>query len=129
MDANVDSCPDMGMNLLVTNHAQVLACVARNPSARLRDVAESVGLTERAVQRLVNELESAGFLRRAREGRRNRYEVAAEPLQQLARSLATLANELQPGTLAPSGIPAGPPGIPVAPLADGRIARNLSFID
>lgn len=59
----------------LTNHAHVLLCIARDPSVRLRDVAEQVGVTERAVQRIVAELEEAGYLRRQREGRCNRYEV------------------------------------------------------
>jgi DNA-binding transcriptional ArsR family regulator len=59
----------------LTNHAHVLLCIARDPAVRLRDVAEQVGVTERAVQRIVTELEEGGYLRREREGRCNRYEV------------------------------------------------------
>ena len=59
----------------LTNHAHVLLSIVRNPAIRLRDVAEQVGVTERAVQRIVTELEEGGYLRREREGRRNRYEV------------------------------------------------------
>ncbi len=59
----------------LTNHTHVLLCVARDPGARLRDVAEVVGITERAAQRIVAELEEAGYLTRSRDGRRNRYEV------------------------------------------------------
>jgi len=59
----------------LSNHAHVLLCIAQDPEARMRDVAEQVGVTERAVQRIVAELEEAGYLRREREGRRNRYEV------------------------------------------------------
>ena len=62
----------------LSNHACVLLCVAREPGIRLRDVAERVGITERAVQRIVADLEEAGYLSRAREGRRNRYEVYAD---------------------------------------------------
>ena len=57
----------------LTNHAHVLLCVAEYPNARLRDIAEMVGITERAAQRIVTELEDAGYLDRVREGRRNRY--------------------------------------------------------
>ena len=57
----------------LTNHAHVLLCVAENPNARLRDIAEMVGITERAAQRIVTELEDAGYLDRVREGRRNSY--------------------------------------------------------
>ena len=59
----------------LTNHAHVLLCVARDPTARMRDVADLVGITERAVQRIVADLEEAGYVERIREGRRNRYEV------------------------------------------------------
>jgi DNA-binding Lrp family transcriptional regulator len=59
----------------LTNHAHVLVCLARDPEKRLREVADSVGITERAVQRIVGELEAAGVLRRHKAGRRNRYAV------------------------------------------------------
>jgi DNA-binding MarR family transcriptional regulator len=59
----------------LTNHAHVLICLSRNPDARLREVAEEVGITERAVQRIVRELEEEGYLERRRVGRRNTYTV------------------------------------------------------
>jgi len=59
----------------LTNHSHVLLCLVQDPEARMRDVAERVGITERAVQRIVSELETAGYVDRIREGRRNRYEV------------------------------------------------------
>ena len=59
----------------VTNHTQVLLCIARDPDVRLRDVAEMVGITERAVQRIVADLVEAGFLQRERVGRRSRYVI------------------------------------------------------
>ncbi len=62
----------------LTNHAHVLLCIAREPEVRMRDVAQQVGITERAVQRIVSDLEQAGYLHRSREGRRNRYEVRTE---------------------------------------------------
>ena len=57
----------------LTNHAHVLLCVSENPNVRLRDIAEMVGITERAAQRIITELEDAGYLDRVREGRRNSY--------------------------------------------------------
>jgi predicted ArsR family transcriptional regulator len=57
----------------LTNHAQVLLCIANDSDIRLRDVAETVGITERAAQRIVADLADAGFLERERHGRRNRY--------------------------------------------------------
>jgi hypothetical protein len=62
----------------LSNHAHVLLCIAREPEIRLRDVAERVGITERAVQRIVADLEAGQYLERARSGRRNRYEVHPE---------------------------------------------------
>ena len=66
----------------LSNHAHVLLCIAKEPEVRLREVAEKVGITERAVQRIVADLEDGGYLSRIREARRNRYEVhAARPLR------------------------------------------------
>src|SRR5258708_5512187 len=59
----------------LTNHAYVLRCIARDAEVTMREVAERIGITERAVQRIVMELEQAGYLVRAREGRRNRYAI------------------------------------------------------
>lgn len=58
-----------------TNHGHVLFCLARNPQETLREVAIKVGITERAVQRIVGELEEAGVLTRRRAGRRNHYTI------------------------------------------------------
>jgi DNA-binding transcriptional ArsR family regulator len=62
----------------LTNHAHVLLCVVRDPEVRLRDVADAVGITERAAQRIVGDLVGAGYLERIREGRRNRYRLHDE---------------------------------------------------
>jgi DNA-binding MarR family transcriptional regulator len=62
----------------VTNHTQVLLCIARDPDARLRDIAETVGITERAVQRIVADLAESGFVERERMGRRTRYTLNRE---------------------------------------------------
>ena len=59
----------------LTNHSHVLLCIAADSDVRLRDVAERVGITERATQRIVAELEDAGYLSHEKVGRRNRYEV------------------------------------------------------
>jgi hypothetical protein len=67
--------PDAGRWTFLTNHAHVLICVADDPEARVRDIAGRVGVTERAVQRILGDLEVAGYLQRSRDGRRNRYEV------------------------------------------------------
>jgi DNA-binding MarR family transcriptional regulator len=59
----------------LTNHAHVLLAIAAEPDLRLRDIAARVGITERAAQRIVAELEEAGYLEIRREGRRNSYRV------------------------------------------------------
>jgi len=59
----------------VTNHTQVLLCIANDPDARLRDIADSVGITVGSAQRIVADLIEGGFVERTREGRRNRYVV------------------------------------------------------
>ena len=59
----------------LTNHAHVLLAIARDPTTRLRDVADAVGITERAAQAIVADLEAAGYLHRERIGRRNEYTV------------------------------------------------------
>jgi DNA-binding MarR family transcriptional regulator len=59
----------------VTNHTQVLLCIARTPDVRTRDLAAQVGITERAAQRIVADLSEAGFVEITRVGRRNRYAI------------------------------------------------------
>jgi len=62
----------------VTNHAHVLECIAVDPQARLRDIADNVGITERTVAQIVGDLERAGYLTKVRSGRRNHYAVHSE---------------------------------------------------
>lgn len=57
----------------LTNHARVLLAIARDPAARIRDIAAACHLTERTAQSIVGDLEQAGYLSREREGRRTRY--------------------------------------------------------
>ena len=59
----------------LTNHAHVLLCIAEDPGLRLRDVAERLGITERAAQRIVSDLVEAGYVDREKVGRRNVYRV------------------------------------------------------
>lgn len=61
----------------LTNHAQVLICIARDPGVRLRDIGARVGITERASHRIVTELSAAGYITRTRNGRRNNYTINA----------------------------------------------------
>ncbi|GGI03600.1 helix-turn-helix transcriptional regulator [Egicoccus halophilus] len=59
----------------LTNHGHALVCISRDPDVRIRDIAELVGITERAAQSIVADLVEAGYVNRQRIGRRNRYEV------------------------------------------------------
>jgi len=59
----------------LTNHARVLLCISMDPGARLREIGGTVGITERAVHRIVVELVAAGYLSRTRLGRRNWYTI------------------------------------------------------
>ena len=61
----------------LTNHAQVLLCIAHDPGVRLREIGEAVGITERAAHRIVVELAAAGYISRRRQGRRNQYTIKA----------------------------------------------------
>jgi hypothetical protein len=69
---------DEGTWTFLTNHSHVLICLARDPRLRLRDLADQVGITERAVQGIVKDLETAGCLTRHREGRRNHYDIVTD---------------------------------------------------
>lgn len=76
----------------LTNHSHVLICLWREPEARLRDVADRVGITERAVQAIVADLEEGRVLTRTREGRRNRYQIHVDvPLRHPVESNRTVA--------------------------------------
>ena len=72
--AEADSLPQRPWTFL-TNHAHVLILLHAEPGLVLREVASQVGITERAVQRIVQDLETEGFLRREKVGRKNQYEV------------------------------------------------------
>ena len=77
LTAEPDGTPAAKGWTFLTNHAHVLLALAREPTARLRDVAVSVGITERAAQAIVADLEAAGYLERRRVGRRNSYTINA----------------------------------------------------
>ena len=87
----------------LTNHAQVLVCIARDPGIRLREIGERVGITERAAHRIVVELADGGYIARERNGRRNHYTINAHfPLPD------PIAREQNVGELL--AILTGPPG-------------------
>jgi DNA-binding MarR family transcriptional regulator len=81
----------------LTNHAQVLLCVAHDPGIRLRDIAEAVGVTERSAHRIVSQLVEDGYVVRERIGRRNVYKV--RPERPLRHSLTQETEERRIGDL------------------------------
>lgn len=93
----------------LSNHAHVLLCLALDRNARLRDVATSVGITERAVQKIVSDLEDAGVIVRERTGRRNSYRLnLAVPLRHRLESHRTVGTLLSPLLDRPERGPARP---------------------
>ena len=85
----------------LTNHAQVLLCIAHDPGIRLREIGEAIGITERAAHRIVVELAEGGYISRKRNGRRNHYTIKShlplpDPLareQKIGDLLAILAGQ------------------------------------
>ena len=90
----------------LTNHARVLLCIARDPGVRLRDIASSLGITERSAHGFVTDLTAAGYVLKQKDGRRNRYQIQAhmpllEPASQepaIGEVLALLAGTRPPVT-------------------------------
>jgi DNA-binding IclR family transcriptional regulator len=82
----------------LTNHAQVLLCVAGDPAVRLRDIATSVGITERSAYGIISDLTEAGYVVKHKDGRRNKYQIQAHlPLPEAAireRTVGELLNLL-----------------------------------
>ena len=89
----------------LTNHAQVLLCLAQDSDIRLRDVAERVGITERAAQRILADLVESGYVRSSRVGRRNHYTVdrgqAMRHVAQFGQEIGPLLDLLDAGGGAP----------------------------
>lgn len=80
----------------LSNHAHVIICLSRNPRQPLREVAVAVGITERAVQRIVSELETAGYLEREKVGRQNTYTLHRDiKLRHSLEENTTIGNLLQ----------------------------------
>ena len=91
---------------LLTGHGHVLVEIARNPQARIRDIATGAGITERTAQAIVADLEAAGYITRTRTGRRTRYSVNPDssfrhPAQEGLRVGPFLALPPRPGTTPP----------------------------
>lgn len=125
----------MGDWTFFSNYGHVLVCLARNREARLRDVAQEVGITERAVQKIVRDLQDAGFLAITKQGRCNRYRVnrrkslrhALESHCTVGQLLALVAKEAAGEVAAESAPPnaepaSGPAERPVPPPAAAAVA-------
>jgi predicted ArsR family transcriptional regulator len=79
----------------LTNHARVLLCIAHDPGVRLRDIAASVGITERTAYGIVTDLIGAGYVVKQKDGRRNRYQIQAHlPLPDSASRERTIGEVL-----------------------------------
>ena len=80
----------------MTNHTHVLVCLHRQPMLRVRDVALAVGITERAVLKILADLETAGFITRQRQGRNNTYSIHPQkPLRHPVERHRTVADLLE----------------------------------
>jgi predicted ArsR family transcriptional regulator len=80
--------------MFITNHTRVLLAIAEDPTMRLRDIATRLDITERAAQRIVSELDEAGYLSRHRKGRRNVYTVHADQPLRIPNTRETTIGEL-----------------------------------
>ncbi|MEO6511833.1 MAG: winged helix-turn-helix transcriptional regulator [Nocardioides sp.] len=80
----------------LSNHGRTLLCIAHDPGARLRDIAEAVSLTERRAHDIVTDLTSAGYVVKTKEGRRNHYTIQSHmPLRDDAASNRTIGELLR----------------------------------
>ncbi|MDQ1364909.1 MAG: hypothetical protein QOF20_2621 [Acidimicrobiaceae bacterium] len=80
----------------LTNHAQVLVCIAADPGVRLRDIATIVGVTERTAYGIVSDLTAAGYVVKDKEGRRNRYQIETHlPMPETVTQQRTIGEVLE----------------------------------
>lgn len=91
----------------LTNHGRSLLCIARDPDVRLRDIASTLGITERSAYSIVNDLVVAGYVVKVKEGRRNRYQIQTHlPLPELTsdeQAIGAVLAVLTGGKPAPRG--------------------------
>jgi predicted transcriptional regulator len=81
----------------LSNHTHVLICIVKDPTVRMRDLADEVGITERAIQRIVADLRDAGYLSLERKGRRNHYLVHTQrPMRHPVESHCLVSELLDP---------------------------------
>ena len=93
----------------LTNHARILVCIAHDPGVRLRDLAATVGINERSAFAIVTDLTAAGYVVKAKDGRRNRYQIQSHlPLREAMGPEQTIGEVLDVSpTPAPTIRPAG----------------------
>jgi MarR family len=106
----------------LTSHARVLLCIARDPGARLRDVAASLGITERSAHAIIADLTAAGYVVKYKHGRRNRYQIQAHlPLPEPASTGPAIGDVLAmlAGGWGASNTPGSAPGRQHAATSDG----------
>ena len=79
----------------LTNHARVLVCIAHDPGVRLRDIAATLGITERSAYGIVTDLTEGGYVVKEKDGRRNRYQIQAHlPLREAIAQERTIGEVL-----------------------------------
>lgn len=123
----------MGDWTFFSNYGHVLVCLARNNEARLRDVAAEVGITERAAQKIVKDLQVAGFLTISKHGRRNRYQInkrkslrhGLESHCNVGKLLALIAK--QPRASRAKAMPEPAPVIQPTPLAESAPTKEVGL--
>jgi MarR family len=112
----------------LTNHARVLLCIAHDPGVRLRDIAASLGVTERTAHGIITDLTRAGYVVKQRDGRRNRYRVEANlPLPEPA-SREPAIGEVLAVLLGNTDGLAGFAGLAAAGQADGDPADGSDVV-
>ncbi len=112
----------------LTNHARVLLCIAHDPGARLRDIAASLGITERSAHGIITDLAKAGYVVKQRDGRRNRYRIEANlPLREPASREPAIGEVLAVLVGSKDGL-AGLAGLPAAGPPDGGPADGSDVV-
>jgi hypothetical protein len=112
----------------LTNHARVLLCIAHDPGVRLRDIAASLGITERSAYAIVTELTKAGYVVKQRDGRRNRYQIQAHlPLPEPTSQEPAIGEVLTVLLGNRDGL-GGPPGLAAADRLSGGPADGADVI-
>jgi DNA-binding IscR family transcriptional regulator len=96
LPTNENSSTRRGQWTIFSNHAHVLVCIARNPEETVREIARKVGITERAVQRIIGDLEEAAVIRREKNGRKNSYTLSLDrPLRHPLEANTTIAEVIR----------------------------------